>query len=185
MRTETETHLNREQILSAVVDGADLAPALRDHLAACPRCHLGKSSIEQELELLGRTAERYVPVPKKRMTVPQETSRNRIIRLGRRRVGPIAVAATALLLVFIAWGSGRMGGLQENTGPNLVLDNQEAETLIGEVNMLMEEAIPQVYLRICAESELEFNDEFIQYIVPVVDENPMSLIPKEKGVELC
>jgi len=184
MKPPFASHLSREQLLSGVVDATDLPPALQNHLADCPQCRLAASHIERELEVLGRAAHRYVPATRKPMTVPQERSRSRAAWL-RQWGGSVAMAATALLLIFFVWGSGRMGGFQADGTRDLALEDQEAETLIRDIRMLLDESIPQVYLEICADSELEFDDTFVEYIMPVGEDSPPPLISERKGVELC
>lgn len=183
MKTEKEIHLSDEQLLMAMIDGADVSPALQAHLNECAQCCQAKSQIEREFEQLGQTAERFVPVPRRRIVLPLEDSRVGAVRFRQWRTS-VAVAATALILIFFVWGSNQMLMQEDNTG-NSALENQEAEILIMEVNVLLGEAIPQVYMEICVECELHFNDEFIEFIAPVAADDPLLLISRKKGVQLC
>lgn len=184
VKTEKEFHLSEGQLLDAIIDMAEMSSDLRDHLNACPQCRRARYQSERGLEQLGQTAARYVPVPRKRIVIPIEESSRGMVWFRQWRAS-MGVAATALALIILVWGSDPIHVTPGNNDSNLVLENQEAEMLIMEVNMLVENVLPQLYLEICAESELDFNDEFIQYIVPVLKDNPVPLISREKGVRLC
>ena len=118
------------------------------------------------------------------MVVPLGESQRKMVWFGRWRMS-MGMAATALALVFLVWGSNLMHLPQGNYARDLTLENQDTESLVTEVDMLVETIVPQVYLEICAESELYFNDEFIEFMVPIVEDDPLLLISREKGVQSC
>ena len=61
----------------------------------------------------------------------------------------------------------------------------EAEEFLQQISMLSENSLPQVYLDITGESDMEFDEEFMDFIIPTVENEPLSYDSWGKGVELC
>ena len=51
--------------------------------------------------------------------------------------------------------------------------------------MLTENALPSVYQEISGEYDADLDKEFMQFIVPFIDTEPLSFEGGRKGVRLC
>ena len=177
-----DSHLSRGQLLKAIVDGADLAADGREHLRDCRRCRSEKSGIERELRQLSRAAKQHVPVLRRKPVILPEQR----ISPGwtGRRLPSMGIAAAALALALFLWGGlppGRESAPIVDTG----LESPATASLVTEVYTLMENVLPQTYLEICAESELYFSDGFVEYVVPLEENEPLSTNHQAKGARLC
>ena len=186
MKPEKETHLNKKQIIQAIVEITDLPLSLQKHMLSCSECHREKVQFEQEIEQLGRKAAAYVPVSPKQVVLPLEKMGRSIKQPAQRRTS-LGIAVAALFIVFIAWETHLMKQTPEENGNRHVLEMQEAEALIMEVNMLAENALPRVYLELSTEIETEsdFENLFIEYIIPLTEEDSLSLKSGKKGAISC
>jgi hypothetical protein len=64
-------------------------------------------------------------------------------------------------------------------------DMQEAEQLMTEVGMLVENALPPSYQEISGELSLGLDEEFIELIVPSVDVKPLTYESRKRGALSC
>ena len=168
MNLDNEQHLDEQQLIQAVVDESDLPQSVQMHLGDCHQCRSDMDSFEKELAALGQTAERYAPQPQKRIVLPvQETGSPRWSFLNwRHAVG--AVAAVAVVVV-VFWGSTtlrNLTGLPTAGSPSELL---EARQLMTEVNMLVDNALPPLYLEISAEYKPDDEKDFYQFLIPQIE----------------
>lgn len=154
-------HLEENDILQAVIDAADLPIEQQQHLVDCSRCRSQKERLEHELAQLGHLAERNAPEPRRRVSLPPQKVRSPIFSRGF--VMSAAAVAAALLVV---WGTFLIRSQQQSSIGNLAKDMVEAERLMTEVNGLVENALPQVYLDIIGETDLKQDDDFIDFLIP-------------------
>jgi hypothetical protein len=182
--TDKDLHLDEDQLLWAVVGEAEFPLPLQEHLSACPHCRANKESFEQDLARLGQTAERFAPLPKRRVSLPVEKPRGFIGWSWGWRTYVSAAVAAALVLVFV-WWSPTTRTTPGGNGDIVALEMQEAEQFMTEVSMLVENALPPVYQDISAESGAGFDEEFIQFVVPSVEDEPLSYDSGRRGVLPC
>ena len=167
MHHHNEPHLKEDDILKAVIDEADLPGQLQQHLVNCSDCRLRKEQLKQELAQLGQLAERYAPEPQRRVRIPQQKVRSPVFSRG---LAFSAAAAAAVILV--VWGTFLIRSQQQGSIGNLAQDMVEAERLMTEINGLVENALPQVYLDIVGETSLNLDDEFIDFLIPTDESRP-------------
>ena len=168
MNLDNELHLDEQQLIQAVADESDLPRSLQMHLGDCHQCRSEKESFEQEMAALGQVAERYAPQPQKRIVLPvQEAGSPRWSFLNwRHAVG--AMAAVAIVVV-VFWGSTtlrNLTGLPTAGSPSELL---EARQLMTEVNMLVDNALPPLYLEISAEYKPDDEKDFYQFLIPQIE----------------
>lgn len=168
MNLDNEQHLDEQQLIQAVADESDLPRSLQMHLGDCHQCRSEKESFEQEMAALGQVAERYAPQPQKRIVLPvQEAGSPRWSFLNwRHAVG--AMAAVAIVVV-VFWGSTtlrNLTGLPTAGSPSELL---EARQLMTEVNMLVDNALPPLYLEISAEYKPDDEKDFYQFLIPQIE----------------
>ena len=184
MSTNEDLHLDEDQLLWAVVEEAELPLPLQEHLSACPQCRAKKERFERDLARLGQMAERFAPSPRRRVSLPVEKPRGSMGWLWGWRAYVSATVAAALVVI-VVWSSPMFRDTPGDNGDMLALEMQEAEQFMAEVNMLVENALPTVYLDISAESSADFDDEFIQFVVPSVEEESLSYDPGKRGALSC
>ena len=168
MNLDNEPHLDEQQLIQAVADESDLPRSVQMHLGDCHQCRSEKESFEQEMAALGQVAERYAPQPQKRIVLPvQEAGSPRWSFLNwRHAVG--AMAAVAIVVV-VFWGSTtlrNLTGLPTAGSPSELL---EARQLMTEVNMLVDNALPPLYLEISAEYKPDDEKDFYQFLIPQIE----------------
>ena len=168
MNLDNEQHLDEQQLIQAVVDENDLPRSVQMHLGGCHRCRSEKESFEQELAALGQAAERYAPQPQRRIVLPvQEARSTRWTFLNWRHA--IGAAAAVAVVVVVFWGSTiyrNLTGFGTTGSPAELL---EARQLMTEVNMLVDNALPPLYLEISAEYKPDDDKDFYQFLIPQVE----------------
>ncbi|MBW1859586.1 MAG: hypothetical protein JRI70_05775 [Deltaproteobacteria bacterium] len=184
MSTSNGLHLDDDQLVWAVVDEAELPLPLREHLSTCPVCRANKAQTAKNLARLGQMAERYAPLPTHPVSLPVDEPRG-ISRWSwgwRTYVG--AAVATALVLV-VLWRTPVPPGPSGENGNMLATEMQEAEEFMTEIAMLVDNALPTVYLDISAESSMDLDEEFMEFVVPSVGDEPLTYDSRKRGVSLC
>jgi hypothetical protein len=165
-------HLNEEQIIKAIVDKNGLLPSEKDHLYACPECRSALESFEKDLNLLGQRAEKFVPLPPKRTFVYEKGGKG--LLLGWRS----SLAAVALIIFFvISIYSDSMKLLFNKTD---IADTElySEEIFISEVNALVENPLPAKYLFVSDEEDTDYDEDFIDFVVPSAEDDVLSGIEK-------
>jgi hypothetical protein len=175
-----EPHLAEENILQAVIDDTDLSTLQQKHLAQCSRCQSHRQRLENELAHLGQLAERYAPQPLRRINVADDNARLPLL-IRRFAVSAAAVAA----VIIVVWATFLLRSQQQGGIDNLAQNMVEAERLMTEVNVLVENALPQVYLDIVGETNLNMDEDFIDFLIPNYEGVPQISVLVKKGSKLC
>ena len=181
MNSVNEQHLNENQLLRAVIDIQDLSASLQGHLAKCKQCLDQKERFEADLGRLGKIAQQAAPQPHRRIILPARKSNKPLWHWGgwRSAFGAAAVAAVLLLAI---WVPNRMRGPLPLDSAELAREMQEAEQLMAEVNMLVENALPPAYINISGEAAPQLDDEFMQFLIPSIEDDPQASKPEKKGL---
>ena len=175
-----ELHLEEDDILQAVIDDTDLSVIQRQHLVQCLQCRTRKERLEQELARLGQLAERYAPKPQKRIIVEAQKVRWPFFNW------KIAFSAAAVAAVFlIVWGTVLIQNQQQGNNGNLAQDMVEAEKLMTQVNNLVENALPPVYLDIVGETSLSLDEDFMDFLIPLDEGAARISTLAKKGSLIC
>ena len=163
MKTTGNGHLNEDQIIHAFIDQAQLPTDKKAHLEHCSQCRSRVDQLAQDLKQLGRMAERHAPLPKRSFHLPVKETRR---PLRRWSVG-LAAAAAATLCLAIWWETPQdLQPVATNQTVSVLENNGE---LMSTVQALSENALPEVYMDIVGDSDLDLTDEFIDYVVPDSD----------------
>jgi hypothetical protein len=184
MSFNKENHPDEEQLIRAIVDEDKLPDSIREHLSLCPRCRADIKKIEQELNTLSKTARQLVPATCRKISLPVEKP-SRIYRWlhdWRVSFGAIATVAVAVLVI---WLSIPGTILYENSLDIMDQATWDDDVFITEINMLTQNAIPQVYLDIIGEYYVGIDDEFIKFVISDFETNSLSYYQKRKGVKSC
>ena len=184
MSFNKENHPDESQLILAIVDEAALSDSIRKHLSLCPRCRAGIKKIEQDLNKLGQTARRLAPATHRKIPLPVEKS-SRIYRwLHDWRISFGAIA-TAAVVVLVIWFSIPNTTIHEDSLDIMAQVTWDDDVFITEINMLTQNAMPQVYLDIIGEYYVGIDDEFIKFVVPDLETGSLSYNNRKKGVKSC
>jgi len=173
------SHLNEEQIYKAIIDESQLLPSENEHLSDCSECRTALESFQKDLKLLGQTAERFVPLPKRRKILYEKTGKNFLFGWG----ASFAAAITILFFVIT----------MHSDSMKLVFDNKtditnsalySEDILMTQVNNLIENPLPAKYLFISDEDNTDYDEDFIDFVVPSGDDEVLSSIEK-RGYISC
>jgi predicted anti-sigma-YlaC factor YlaD len=165
---DNEQHLDEQQLIQAVVDESDLPRSVQMHLGDCHQCRSEKESFEQELAALGQVSERYAPQPQRRIVLPvQDAGSPRWSFLNWRHA--IGAAAAVALVVVVFWGSTTLRDLTGYGTAGSPSELMEARQLMTEVNMLVDNALPPLYLEISAEYKPDDDKDFYQFLIPQIE----------------
>lgn len=175
-----EPHLEEDDILQAVIDDTDLSVLQQQHLAECSQCRTHKERLEHELARLGQLAERYAPKPQRRIIVAEQKVRWPLLNW---RIAFSAAAVAAVIL--IVWGTVLIQNQQQGSIGNLAQDMVEAERLMTQINILVENALPQVYLDIVGETSLSLDEDFMDFLIPTNEGAARISTLAKKGSMLC
>jgi hypothetical protein len=175
-----EPHLGEDHILQAVIDDTDLSTLQQQHLAECSRCQSHRERLENELIHLGQLAERYAPEPLRRINVTDDKVRSPLsIR------GFVFSAAAVAAVIIVVWATFLIRSQQQGHIGNLAQDMVEAERLMTEINVLVENALPQVYMDIVGETNLNLDEDFIDFLIPTNEGAARISALAKKGSILC
>jgi len=174
------SHLGENEILQAVVDETDLSQRLKQHLNECSHCRLQKERFAQELARLGQLARRYAPEPQRRLTLAAD--RVRWPFLNWKFAFSAAAVAAAIIVV---WATVLIQSQQPGSVGNLAENMIEAERLMTEIDGLVENALPPVYLEIVGETDLNPDEEFLEFLIPAAENVPRISVLTTKGPAIC
>jgi len=180
IHNHNEPHLEESDILQAVIDNTDLSVLQQQHLVECSQCRSSKQRLEQELARMGQLAERYAPKPQRRITVAEQKVRSPLLNW---RLAFSAAAVAAVILV--VWGTFLIRNQQQGSIGNLAQNMVEAERLMTQINALVENALPQVYLDIVGETNLNLDEDFMDFLIPTPEDTPRISAFAKKGSILC
>jgi hypothetical protein len=183
---EKNHHLNEDQIVRAVVGESELSVSVRQHLGKCDQCRAQKANLEQNLARLGQAARQFAPLPRKRLNLKALGTSHSIRWSWNWKTALGTTLATAALFIFMWWASQGREMFEISDRENVIANDAKAtESLMIEIRILSENALPQEYRDIAAETESVINEEFINFIVPLIEDDSLTFIPGKKGVRLC
>ena len=175
-----DSHLGENDILQAVIDDTDLPQSLKQHLHECSHCRMQKEGFEQELARFGQLARRYAPQPRRRVTIGADAVRLPLLNW-KFAIGAAAVAAS----IIVVWAAVLIQRQPPGSVGNLAQNMVEAERLMMEVDVLVENALPPVFLEIVGETDLNLDQEFIEFLIPATEDAPKISAFTMKGPARC
>jgi hypothetical protein len=175
-------HLDDDQLLWAVVEEAELPASVGEHLSACSQCFARKERLEQKLARLGQKAEIFAPSPGKKVSLSVDEARSpHWWSWGWR-----TALAVSLAVIFIAlWSSNIFIPSTDTVITRLNQEILEDERLMAEISLLEENALPSLFEDISQEGNSVFDEEFMEFVVPSVEDEIRSHNPTKRGAALC
>jgi hypothetical protein len=165
MIEQDKAHLQSEQMIWAVIDRDELAGDARHHLLACPVCRGKVEDIQNELQEFGRKACQAVPPLSSPVKLPEESKT--AVKPANGWLPFCGAAAMAAFIIFFYF----MGMKTMFPAKVTTLQNQETlledETLMREISKMVENPLPEDLDEITGEIGTDFDDNFLDFIVPV------------------
>ena len=184
MNSDKNDHLDKDQLIVAVIDEKDLPISLQEHLATCPQCRADKIRLNNKLSQLGRLAKQYAPLPEQKISLPESKLRRPLLQLDGWQIA-IGTAVAVVVVIFAALWS-RPPGIKPEIAMKMAANEMlEAESFMDDISTLTENALPEVYLDITGESYTGFGEDFMQFVVPNINESAPASDLGSEGVTSC
>ncbi len=94
-------------------------------------------------------------------------------------------AATAAAAIIVVWATVFIQSQHPGKVGNLAQNMIEAERLMTEIDGLVENALPPVYLEIVGETDLNPDEEFLEFLIPDAEDVPRISGLTKKGPARC
>jgi hypothetical protein len=178
------SHLSEDEIVMAMVDPEDLAPSRQSHLHQCHHCEAARRRLERGLARFGERVEQWTPSPPGSASLSDRPTRIHGTGWNWAWKGITAAAAAALVIMVVnLWPQPSTVGTHYPSG---VAEKGvvETERLVGQVNALVENALPAAYMALTGGKRSLLDDEFMDFIVPPVAEE-VSHFDQRRGHKPC
>ncbi|MBW2217613.1 MAG: hypothetical protein JRF34_10555 [Deltaproteobacteria bacterium] len=157
-------HLTEDQILLSLIDENDLPDEMRCHLEDCTACQDKRTSLLSELEYLGKMAGEFTPTPqKKSVLLVREPGRQRY------HFPAFASGLAATVLVVFLCSVILFSDSSKQMKENPAVESEVRLHLVEDI--LDEPAISRHYLDITLTSDSYFDDEFLEFVIPLEEES--------------
>lgn len=168
MSTPERGHLTPEELSRSIIEESSLGKQSRDHLLVCPTCTRERQNLIEQLGKLGGIARRYAPEPVRRVVLPSEDPVGRWARPFRLQLTFGAAVAFALVLLTVSLSVYR-GYFTDTprTQISIAQEMAEDEALMAQVNVLVEDPLPEAYTEISPELEEDLGDDALDFVVPI------------------
>jgi hypothetical protein len=177
-------HLGEAQILQALVDLSDLSGDQQAHLATCPVCMAEKTRLDRMLLQLGNMAKASVPA-----VIPHPVLQDR--RPGFRpgwffQARPLVRLAVPALLVLVVVTTALFLRPGQDTHMAFVEKQTiDPQQLLSDIDSLIENPFPQGLQSMISIVEIDPDEDFMEYIVPTTENDPLSNLVGKKGEHIC
>jgi len=184
MNRAATQHLSEDQILMSVVDVSDLPGAQQDHLATCPVCMAEKDHLKEMLLQVGTQAKASTPDVVRRTVLPDRSPS--FLQKWFLDVRPLVRITVPALLVLIVAAAALVLKPDQDTHI-AVLEEQmiDPEKLLSEMDGLIENPLPLGLQTMVSFVEIDPDEDFMETLVPVIENDPLSNIPGKKGENIC
>ena len=173
MSSEYSAHIAEERLLQVVIENAHTTKDEGEHLARCRRCRSAIEDLKSDLQSLRRASKHFTPERTRRTTLPASAAPSRRWEVGGWRIAAGAVATLCLATV-IWWQAGPWpwGAV----GPEFTRRPTAAapDPVMLETRMLAENAMPADYQAMMESLDGGFDQGFIDFIIPPLDEESLS-----------
>ncbi|KPK35618.1 MAG: hypothetical protein AMK70_04970 [Nitrospira bacterium SG8_35_1] len=183
MKENNHNHLPEGQILRAVIDEQDLSGKEQQHLRECSACKRKVARIKDGLQAFGKKAGQAVPPLVRPVRLPSEKPAR--ISHNAGWLPFFGAAATAGLLVFFYFMSMEAmppsGLIPMQSQENLLED----ESLMRQISEMVENPLSEEIYEISGENGVDFDEDFLQFVVPEIQDDFQSEIFIQGGIKRC
>lgn len=184
MTAPSNAHLAEAQILRAVVDPSDLSNDQQAHLTGCPVCMAEKNRLDRLLFQVGKMARASAPAVASR---PVLADRRPVLLPGRFfKVRPLVRIAVPALLILIVVTAALVLKPDQDMHVTFVGEQMiDPQQLLSDIDRLIENPLPQELQTMISITEIDPDEDFMEYIVPATENDPLSNTPGKKGDSIC
>ena len=177
-------HLAEAQILQSLVDLSDLSGDQQAHLAACPVCMAEKNRLDRMLLQVGNMARASAPVVTSRPVLPDRHPG--FLQRWFFDVRPLVrIAVPALLVLMVVTAVLVLKPDQDKHMSFVEKQTIDPEQLLSDIDRLIENPLPQGLQSLISIAEIDPDEDFMEYIVPTTENDPLSNISGKKGENIC
>ena len=97
----------------------------------------------------------------------------------------MGAAVAAVLALAVLWRVPAFRNPSEEKGNTVALEMQQAEDFMTEIAMLVDNPLPAVYQDISAESTIDEDEDLTEFVVPSVENEPLTQNGRKRGMSLC
>lgn len=175
MSSKHTGHIEEQRLIQILSDGIPPTGGEDEHLTRCSQCRTVIEDLQADLKNLRRASARFTPKLEKRLTLPESVERPAGVRgLGRGWRVTAGAVATLCLAAVVWWQAGiwRLG-----THPTEIATLPApvaSDPLMRETRMLADNAIPETYQAIIESLDGGFDEGFIEFVIPPLDEDSLS-----------
>jgi hypothetical protein len=167
-------HIDEQRLFQVLIEASSMSGPEDEHLARCARCRQTLENLSADLKILRRAGERYTPASTRRVTLPASTAPSRFGGLPYGWRVAAGVALSLCLAAVLWWPAGAPGpGVrppQVAGGPGPVVP----DPVMLETRMLAENAMPAPYQNMMESLDDGFDQGFIDFVIPPLDEDSLS-----------
>ncbi|MDJ0885203.1 MAG: hypothetical protein QNJ48_13640 [Desulfobacterales bacterium] len=173
MNTENRAHIEEQRLLAVVIEDVRMTAAEDAHLARCRQCRSAIDDLRTDLKSLRRASERFTPERKRRVILPESTRPERFGGLPFGWRAAAGAMATVCLAAILWWQVGpQPDRMPPDTGRRVAA--LPADPVMLETRLLAENAMPAAYQAITESLDGGFDQGFIDFIIPPLDEESLS-----------
>ncbi len=181
---KTDGHLTEVQIFQMLLDPSDLSETRKAHLAACSHCRAALEGLRDDLHQIENMALTTAPKSVGPIHLTARQASNPLTFFtGMRPLARLAVFALALVLVV-----GTVLFLNPGQKNHTVSDTHQTvdpELLLSEIDELVETPFAPEFQVTTSTSEIDGHEDFMQYIVPAIETDPITRSAGKKGESIC
>lgn len=184
MTAASNEHLTEELILQAIVDLSDLSDEQQVHLTTCPMCQAEKERLDRMLLQVGDMARASAPVVVNRPVLPERHSGFLLERFFNFQ--PFVRIAVPVLLVLVIIMASLV--LKPDSDTHIAIVEQQMidpEQLLSDIDRLIENPLPQELQTLVSFTGIDPDEDFMDYIVPTTENDPLSNVSGKKGENIC
>ena len=173
MNAENHAHIEEKRLLTVVIEDDRTTTAEEQHLAHCQKCRSAIDDLKTDLKSLRRARERFTPERRRRIVLPESTPS---VRFGGLSYGWRAAAGVAVMfcLAVVLWW--QVGPRPDRMPPETARSVAALPTdpVMLETRLLAENAMPAAYRAITESLDGGFDQGFIDFVIPPLDEESLS-----------
>ncbi len=184
MTATSSKHLAEAQILQAIVDLSDLSDDQQAHLRACTVCGAEKDRLERMLFQVGSMAKASAPTVIRRPVLPDKGPG--FLQEWFFELRPLVRIAIPALLVLMVVTAALVLKPDQNKHMAYVTEQMiDPEQLLSDIDRLIENPLPQELQTMISIAEIDPDEDFMEYIVPQTENDPLSNKQGKKGENIC
>ena len=173
MNAENRAHIDEKRLLAVVIEDVRTTAAEEQHLAHCQKCRVAIDDLKTDLKALRHASERFTPEKRRRIILPESATPVRFGGLAYGWRAAAGVAVTLSLAMVLWWQVGpRPDRVPPETARSVAV--LPADPVMLETRLLAENAMPAAYQAITESLDGGFDQGFIDFVIPPLDEESLS-----------